>query len=126
MASIQHDPADIHARLSAERSAAQGRVTSLQADIAALMAASADANNDDEHDPEGATIAFERAQLQALQRAAETHLNQVDQALDRLAQGEYGRCRTCGVEIPPERLAILPTADSCVGCAAADPGLGSG
>ena len=31
-----------------------------------MVAASRDSNADDEHDPEGATIAFERAQLRAI------------------------------------------------------------
>jgi RNA polymerase-binding transcription factor len=120
MASIQHDPADSQARLSTEEVEARARVSSLQDEIAAVMAASADANNDDEHDPEGATIAFERAQLQALLRAAEVHLGQVERALQRLSDGTYGVCSSCGADIPPERLEVLPTADKCVVCAAAN------
>ena len=48
---------------------------------------------DDEHDPEGATLAFERAQLAACWSQARQHLAELDQALARLAAGQYGTLR---------------------------------
>ena len=53
----------VAARLEAERTAAQARLARTDEDLAALFAASRDSNADDEHDPEGQTIAYERAQL---------------------------------------------------------------
>ena len=53
-------------------------------EYAGIVAASADANADDEHDPEGATIAFERAQLGALLDQARRHLADLDLALGRV------------------------------------------
>jgi DnaK suppressor protein len=120
MPPIQHDPAVIRAALTADRALAEGRLAALAAQIAAVIEATAGANSDDEHDPEGATIAFERAQTQALQRAAEHQLAQIDAALARLAEGRYGVCRGCGQPIPTERLQALLTADSCVACSAAE------
>jgi DnaK suppressor protein len=38
------------------------------------------------------------------------------QALKRIADGGYGRCERCGVDIPVERLEILPHARYCVPC----------
>ena len=43
-------------------------------------------------------------------------LNQVDAALERIDQGNYGRCQDCGVEIPAERLDAVPYAPRCVPC----------
>lgn len=83
------------------------------------MAASADTNSDDEHDPEGATIGFERAQLATLERAGIQSLREVDQALARLADNTYGTCLTCGREIGAERLQARPDAQLCIGCAQA-------
>lgn len=81
-----------------------------------LVAASTNANVDDEHDPEGATIAFERSQLDAHLRRVQTSLEELGAARERLGQGRYGRCERCGRSIPPERLAARPTARTCVTC----------
>ena len=82
-----------------------------------MVAASRASNADDEHDPEGATIAFERQQVAALIEAARRRLDDVDTALARREAGGYGVCENCGDPIAPERLAARPAARSCIGCA---------
>ncbi|RFU19835.1 TraR/DksA family transcriptional regulator [Geodermatophilus marinus] len=82
-----------------------------------MVAASRASNADDEHDPEGATIAFERQQLATLLDAARRRLADVDAALERRAAGSYGRCERCGRPITPERLAARPATRSCIDCA---------
>ena len=72
---------------------------------------------DDEHDPEGATIGFERAQVASLLEVARSRLVELDRARERLADGTYGTCRHCGGPIEIERLTAHPTAPSCVACA---------
>ncbi|MGK5680892.1 TraR/DksA family transcriptional regulator [Actinoplanes sp. URMC 104] len=99
------------------RAQAEAEIATLDADLKALFEASRDDNADDEHDPEGATIAYERAQLTAVLAAARQQLAAVEGALDRLDAGEYGVCSVCGREIPGERLEIRPFATTCVGCA---------
>lgn len=103
--------------LEAEREAALSRLRSLTATRADVVAAAAGANTDDEHDPEGATIGFERAQVSALIDRTERHLMDVDTALARVAAGAYGRCDRCGEPIEAGRLAARPTSTTCVGCA---------
>ena len=93
------------------------RLADLRADYDGFVEASKDTNADDEHDPEGATIAFERSQVGALVRQAEGHLGEVDAALLRLTDGTYGECAACGGQIPDGRLEARPTARTCVGCA---------
>lgn len=107
------------AELRAERDRTRRRLARLRGDLAAFVEASRDTNADDEHDPEGATIAFERAQVDALARQAERHLEDLDAALTRAVAGEYGICQRCGQPIDPERLAIRPMARTCVPCASA-------
>jgi RNA polymerase-binding transcription factor DksA len=41
------------------------------------------------------------------------------EALKRMAEGTYGRCERCRIDIPVERLEILPHARYCVPCQAA-------
>ncbi len=85
--------------------------------MAALVAASQDSNADDEHDPEGPTIAYERSQLAALARQARVHQAETVAAQERLAAGAYGRCTFCGLALDAERLEARPQARSCVACA---------
>jgi DnaK suppressor protein len=105
------------ARLAAGRAAARQRLAALERDRAAMMAAAQAANGDDEHDPEGATIAFEREHAAALADQARQQIIAIDAALDRLAAGGYGTCVSCGQAIAPERLAARPAAATCIACA---------
>ena len=82
-----------------------------------MVAASRDTNADDEHDPEGATIAFERSQVDALVRQARHHLAEIEVAERRVADGTYGTCETCGAPIGAARLEARPTARVCIACA---------
>ncbi|MCP4003415.1 MAG: TraR/DksA family transcriptional regulator [bacterium] len=43
-------------------------------------------------------------------------LTSIDNALQRMRDGEYGGCETCGCEIPLARLQALPYATMCIQC----------
>ena len=105
--------------LESERRLVLSRLAALTGDFDEVVAASRDTNADDEHDPEGATIAFERSQVAALVQQARTHLAEVERALERLADGTYGTCEGCGRPIAPARLEARPTARRCIACATA-------
>ncbi len=102
--------------LEDERVRAQRRIDALTRDFEEIVEHSTDAARDDEHDPEGSTIAFERAQVAALIDAAKRHLGDVEVAEARLAAGDHDRCEACGHTIPTERRRVRPTARTCVGC----------
>lgn len=82
-----------------------------------IVEASSDVATDDEHDPEGHTIAWERQQVAALLSEANAALAQIDAAAQRLDAGTYGICIECDLPIPPERLEALPATPTCVACA---------
>ena len=103
--------------LADERAAALAQVESLTREFEAVVAASAASNADDEHDPEGATIAFERQQIAALLEQARRRLDEAEAALARRDAGDYGICETCGRPIGAERLAARPAARTCIDCA---------
>ena len=88
----------------------------LTGDHDGMVEASRDSNADDEHDPEGSTIAFERSQLASLLRQTDDRLAEVEAALQRVADGTYGRCERCGHPVEPERLQARPTARTHVAC----------
>ena len=108
---------DVGSLLTSERERVRTQVAGLESDFAALIVASESSNADDEHDPEGATIGFERAQLQAVIDATRQRLADLDAAIDRLAEGAYGTCERCGIPIGTERLAALPSTTRCIACA---------
>ncbi|MEU4519056.1 TraR/DksA C4-type zinc finger protein [Amycolatopsis sp. NPDC024027] len=82
-----------------------------------IVAASEFTSNDDEHDPEGVTIAFERAQVQALLRQAQDDLADLDRAAGRVRAGVYETCERCGESIAEDRLVALPATRICITCA---------
>src|SRR5580765_5559106 len=54
--------------------------------------------------------------LSRLEGRQKHELDEIEDALNRLAGGAYGRCQTCGVPISPARLWAVPTARRCVEC----------
>src|SRR5215831_7028700 len=99
------EPGDPRAVLAAARQRALARLASLEREFGGIVEAARGAGTDDEHDPEGATLAFERE-----------HLADIDAALARLADGSYGTCQACGQPIGAARLAARPAARTCIGC----------
>jgi RNA polymerase-binding transcription factor DksA len=99
------------------RAGAAAEAATLARDLESLFTASRDSNADDEHDPEGATIGFERAQLTALLAATRERIAEVDDALSRLDAATYGVCERCGQPIADERLVARPFARHCIACA---------
>ena len=109
------DPREL---LAAERAGALRRVAALEREFAALAEAASAGGTDDEHDPEGATLAFERQHTAALLERARDQLAAIDAALERVRDGRYGRCDQCGQPIGSDRLAARPAALTCIRCAA--------
>ena len=104
-------------RLEGLLAGADAEAGALERDLASVFEASRSSNADDEHDPEGATIAFERAQLTATLAATRQRAAELRAALVRYDEGGYGICERCGKPIPAARLEIRPDARTCVGCA---------
>lgn len=55
--------------------------------------------------------------LEDLGNAALTEIAQIESALNRIEDGTYGECVTCGAEIPAPRLEAVPHAAQCIKCA---------
>ncbi len=109
--------ATVAQRLVAARVDAVAQVEELAENLREITEARTAVASDDEHDPEGQTIAFERAQVAALLQQARARLTDLDVAAERVAAGTYGFCEECGQAIAPERLEARPTARTCIVCA---------
>ena len=89
-------------------------LTQLERQRSGVVEASLESNADDEHDPEGATIGFERAQLDATIASTSEQIARLRSALERIDAGTYGVCEVCGQPIPEARLEVRPDATRCV------------
>jgi DnaK suppressor protein len=104
-------------RIAEERNSTLDLLAGLHQDLAGMIAATMGANADDEHDPEGATIAYERAQLTVLLEQAEARLADLAAAEQRVRDGSYDRCERCGGPIGEQRLLARPATRRCLRCA---------
>jgi len=114
------EPEAAKARLNFDREQTLGQIADLEREFTAIVASAADgsAGSDDEHDPEGATVAFERQHVAALLDRERAHLDAIDAAARKLEAGNYEICDICGSPIAAERLAARPAALTCIRCAA--------
>jgi RNA polymerase-binding transcription factor DksA len=51
-----------------------------------------------------------------IEHTLELRLKDINLALEKIKQGNYGKCEKCGKEIPEERLKLLPEARTCTQC----------
>ncbi len=110
-----HD--QIRRAIQFERSRVGSQISTLHESFTGIVEAAELTSTDDEHDPEGATIAYERAQVSALLAQARSDLAELDAALVRLADGTIRTCAACGGPIALERILALPHVRTCIHCA---------
>lgn len=108
---------ELHERIAREQQRAADRIAAHERDFDEIVTASAEAVRDDEHDPEGPTIAYERAQVASLLAAARAQLAALQRAAERLYEPDAGRCVGCDRSISYERLLAQPATTRCVECA---------
>jgi len=90
---------------------------SLKAELNGIIESALQSNNDDEHDPDGATSGYERAKATAMLQQAELRLVEIDRAVARTTDGSYGGCERCGGAIGEDRLEAISTTTRCAPCA---------
>jgi RNA polymerase-binding protein DksA len=70
----------------------------------------------DNHPGDAATSTFDRELDATLEGNEERLLQAIDAALQRIENGTYGICRSCGRPIDPERLEALPWTTQDIDC----------
>ena len=63
-----------------------------------------------------AQLASQQETDELLRRRLERRLVDLDRVNRRLEQGQYGKCESCGGDIPEERLAAVPDTTMCLAC----------
>ena len=108
---------EVRELLEAERAVYQEQATSLraEADSLALEREPGDVQFDEESG-EGGTVTVDRERNLALSGQATLAVEEIDDALARIADKTYGYCERCFQPIPKPRLRALPYARLCVAC----------
>ena len=107
----------LRARLVQDLEQTRDLMAQLVGDLEAMRTSRQDVATDDEHDPEGPTLAFERSQANAVLDDARAHFNGIEDALVRVDGDDFGVCASCGERIPFARLEARPYTRYCVVCA---------
>jgi DnaK suppressor protein len=72
--------------------------------------------NSDNHLGDTATATLDREIDYSLEENSESVLRSIDAALQRIEDGTFGICETCGQPISEERLEAIPYATQCIDC----------
>ncbi|GAB3389940.1 TraR/DksA C4-type zinc finger protein [Humibacter soli] len=110
---------EFHDALGARRNEVLARQGRLDASLSDAREARSGGQADDEHDPEGPTMAATWSQLTGLHDDLDLELAEIDHALARIDAGKYGLCAKCGKPIGVARLRARPYAELCIDCARA-------
>ncbi|HLS41390.1 MAG TPA: TraR/DksA family transcriptional regulator [Ornithinicoccus sp.] len=106
--------AEVRAELEAEEARLSSEVEVAEADLVELMRDFGDGAGDDQADAGVAT--WEREHELSLTQNAKALLDQTRHALERIEDGTYGICESCGNPIGKMRLQAFPRATLCMTC----------
>jgi DnaK suppressor protein len=105
------------ALLLEERSSHVRQAESLKEEADALAAEMEPGESEfGEEGGEGGNLSIERELDLVLSAQAKAAVDEIERALVKIANGNYGMCEKCGKEIPRARLKVLPHAPLCVAC----------
>jgi RNA polymerase-binding transcription factor DksA len=104
----------VHAALEADVARLRAEISAAESDLAGLMRDAGDGAGDDQAD--AGTKTFEREQEISLVNNAREVSEQSEHALERILDGSYGICESCGNPIGKNRLLVFPRATLCVPC----------
>ncbi|WP_337590193.1 TraR/DksA family transcriptional regulator [Ornithinimicrobium sufpigmenti] len=110
----QEELDEVRSTLQEEAARLHTEVAEAEQDLAELMRDYGDGAGDDQADAGSATL--EREQELSLANNSRELLQQVTHALERIADGTYGNCESCGQPIGKMRLQAFPRATLCLTC----------
>ena len=102
--------------LNEERRRVVGAIEYLQKENPGSLQDEVQDETTDDHLAETATATLDREIDYTLEENAENVLAAIDSALERVEDGTYGKCLSCGKEIAEDRLAAIPWATLCIDC----------
>lgn len=106
------DVAAIRARLEAERNRVAEALVLLDRDRSENLGTA----TGDNHAADPSVVAVDRELDSTLGENTEAVLAAIDAALARLADGSFGTCTRCGLQIGEARLEAMPHTELCIDC----------
>ena len=105
-------------RLEEDRERLEEQIADYQRDLeeARLTESSSD-RSPDPGNAEASSMKLEYAKELSIEQNTLDLLSKANRALERVEDGTYGLCESCGKAIPVERLEVLPYSTLCVECA---------
>lgn len=107
---------EFKARLEAERDSLTAEIEQFERDGLESLSTASGENNYRDHMADQGSATFARELDLTLEGQARDALAQVERALQRIADGTYGKCANCEGEIPVARLEAMPEAELCLAC----------
>lgn len=104
---------DARARLEAEKEAVDRQLVDHGVELEGDENISVDSH---EGFADSAQVTAERSQQITLVEQLRTRRADIITALRKIDDGTYGKCESCGQDIPIERLEAVPAATLCVSC----------
>jgi DnaK suppressor protein len=111
------DERRVESMLRVERAELERAIDRTGSELNGVREARVDASADDEHDPEGSTLASDWSRIEGIRSGLLGRLGDNGNACARLTDGIYGICARCGRTIGTERLEARPSAALCIDCA---------
>lgn len=106
------------ARLEEERERLLGLIEDYEQELEdARLSESSSDRSPDPGNAEASSTKLEYAKELSIEQNTLDLLGKVERALERVAEGSYGSCESCGKSIPMNRLDVLPYATLCIDCA---------
>jgi RNA polymerase-binding protein DksA len=103
-------------RLLEDRARAQGALDYLHEENTGSMEDETQEIPSDNHPGDVATITLDREIDYTLEENEERLIAEIDAALQRIEDGTFGLCSTCGNPIGEERLEAVPYTTQCIDC----------
>ncbi len=105
-------------RLEEERERLLGLIEDYEQELEdARLSESSSDRSPDPGNAEASSTKLEYAKELSIEQNTLDLLGKVERALERVAEGSYGSCESCGKSIPMNRLDVLPYATLCIDCA---------
>lgn len=111
------DPEQARQLIESERERLQGLVREREVEGIGTQSESdqtSELSSIDQHQGDIGTETFEREKDYSLLEQLEAEIGDLDAALRKVEEGNYGTCEVCGKEIVPERLEARPGTRTCI------------
>src|SRR3954452_7448359 len=99
---------------AAAKAALESERTALLSQLAEFGAGGDTSLTFDENFADSGQVAAEQGETRVLAASLQDQLADVEHALEKIDDGSYGRCETCGEDIGDARLEAMPASRHCI------------